>query len=50
MGPEAPDPSARFPRCALDMRDFNLKPPKILMLEVSPEVTIRAKIVAVRES
>lgn len=34
----------------IDMRDYDLKPPKILMLEVKPEVTVRAKIVAVRES
>jgi polyisoprenoid-binding protein YceI len=32
----------------LDMRDFNLDPPKILMLEVQPEVAVRAKIRAVR--
>lgn len=34
----------------IDMRDYNLKPPKILMLEVKPDVRLRAKIVAVRES
>ena len=32
----------------LDMRAFNLDPPKILMLEVQPDVAIRAKIRAVR--
>jgi polyisoprenoid-binding protein YceI len=32
----------------LDMRDFNLDPPKILMLEVQPDVAVRAKIRAVR--
>ena len=32
----------------LDMRDFNLDPPKILMLEVQPEISVRAKIRAVR--
>jgi hypothetical protein len=30
------------------MRDFNLDPPKILMLEVQPDVAVRAKIRAVR--
>jgi polyisoprenoid-binding protein YceI len=34
----------------IDMRDFNLDPPKILMLEVQPDVSIRAKIRAVRAS
>jgi polyisoprenoid-binding protein YceI len=33
----------------LDVRDFGLQPPKILMLQVYPEVRIRARIVAVRE-
>ncbi len=33
----------------LDMREFNLDPPKILMLEVKPEVRIQAKIRAVRD-
>ena len=34
----------------IDMRDFNLQPPKILMLQVLPEVSVRAKITAVREA
>jgi polyisoprenoid-binding protein YceI len=33
----------------LDVRDFGLQPPKILMLQVNPEVHIRARIIAVRE-
>jgi polyisoprenoid-binding protein YceI len=32
----------------IDMREFNLEPPKILMLEVQPHISIRAKICAVR--
>ena len=31
----------------IDLRNFNLKPPQILMLKVYPEVKIRARIVAV---
>jgi len=33
----------------LDVRDFGLQPPKFLMLQVFPEVRVRARIVAVRE-
>jgi polyisoprenoid-binding protein YceI len=33
----------------LDVRDFGLQPPKFLMLQVYPEVRVRARIVAVRE-
>jgi len=33
----------------IDLREFNLKPPQILMLKVYPEVKIRARIVARRE-
>ena len=32
----------------LDMREFNLEPPKILMLEVQAQINLRAKIRAVR--
>ncbi|HKA14149.1 MAG TPA: YceI family protein [Myxococcota bacterium] len=32
----------------LDMRDFNLEPPKILMLEVQAQINLHAKIRAVR--
>jgi polyisoprenoid-binding protein YceI len=31
-----------------DMRDFQLDPPKIMMLRVFPEVTVRGKLIAVR--
>ena len=34
----------------LDMREFNLEPPKILMLEVQAQINLRAKIRAVRAS
>ena len=34
----------------IDLRDFGLQPPKILMLKVYPDVKVRAKIVATRES
>jgi hypothetical protein len=34
----------------LDMRDFKLEPPKILMLEVQAQINLRAKIRAVRAS
>jgi polyisoprenoid-binding protein YceI len=33
-----------------DIRDFGMEPPRILMLKVQPEVTVRIDIVAVRES
>jgi hypothetical protein len=33
----------------LDVREFGLQPPKFLMLQVYPEVRVRARIVAVRE-
>jgi polyisoprenoid-binding protein YceI len=33
----------------IDVRDFGLQPPKILMLQVYPEVRIRARLVAIRE-
>lgn len=32
----------------IDMRDYDLDPPKILMLEVRPDVSIKAKLRAVR--
>lgn len=35
---------------SLDMREFNLEPPKILMLEVQAQINLRAKIRAVRAS
>lgn len=33
----------------IDMRDFRLEPPRILMLRVYPDVAIRGKVVAERE-
>lgn len=33
----------------IDLREFGLNPPKILMMKVYPEVKIRARVVAVRE-
>jgi polyisoprenoid-binding protein YceI len=33
----------------IDVRDFGLEPPKILMLKVYPDVKVRAKVVATRE-
>lgn len=33
----------------IDVREFGLNPPKILMMKVYPDVKIRAKVVAVRE-
>jgi polyisoprenoid-binding protein YceI len=33
----------------IDLRDFGLQPPRILMLKVYPEVKVRAKVVAARE-
>lgn len=33
----------------IDLRDFGLEPPKILMLKVYPDVKVRAKVVATRE-
>ena len=33
----------------IDLRDFGLQPPKILMLKVYPDVKVRAKVVATRE-
>ena len=32
-----------------DIRDFGMEPPRILMLKVHPEVTVRVAIVATRE-
>ena len=34
----------------IDVRDFGLQPPKILMFKVYPDVRVRAKVVATRES
>ena len=34
----------------LDMRTFGIDPPRLLMLKVQPEVSVRARIVAQRES
>jgi hypothetical protein len=31
-----------------DIRDFNMKPPKVLMFKVEPEVTVRIKVTAER--
>jgi hypothetical protein len=33
-----------------DIRDFGMDPPRILMLKVQPEVTVRVEIVAEKES
>lgn len=33
----------------IDMQDYGLVPPKLLMFRVYPEVKVRAKLVAVRE-
>lgn len=33
----------------LDIRDFGMDPPKVLMLKVDPQVKVRAKVVAVTE-
>jgi hypothetical protein len=33
-----------------DIRDFNVTPPKILMLKVHPEVKVRIRVEAVGES
>jgi polyisoprenoid-binding protein YceI len=35
---------------AFDIRDFGMEPPRILMLKVHPEVTVRVEIVAEKES
>ena len=35
---------------AIDMRDFGLQPPSFLMFKVQPEVQVRARLVAERES
>jgi polyisoprenoid-binding protein YceI len=32
-----------------DIRDYNLEPPKLLMLRVHPDITVRGRIVAERE-
>ena len=32
-----------------DMRDFGMEPPRILMLRVEPDVTVRVTIVAEKE-
>ena len=34
----------------IDMRDFDLDPPKIMMLEVKPEIQLRGHIFAVKEA
>lgn len=34
----------------IDMRDFGLNPPKILFLRVQPEVHVRARVIAIRET
>ena len=33
-----------------DIRDFGMDPPRILMLKVQPEVTVRVELVAEKES
>ena len=33
-----------------DIRDFGMEPPRILMLKVQPEVTVRVEIVAEKEN
>ena len=33
-----------------DIRDFGMEPPRILMLKVQPEVTVRVEIVAEKDS
>ena len=33
-----------------DIRDFGMEPPRILLLKVQPEVTVRVEIVAEKES
>ena len=33
-----------------DIRDFGMEPPRILMLKVQPEVTVRVEIVAEKEA
>ena len=33
----------------IDMQDYGLTPPKLLLFRVYPEVKVRARIVAVRE-
>ena len=35
---------------SFDIRDFGMEPPRILMLRVQPEVTVRVEIVAEKES
>jgi polyisoprenoid-binding protein YceI len=37
-------------RSTFDIRDFGMQPPRILMLKVMPEVTVRVEIVAEKES
>jgi hypothetical protein len=34
----------------IDMQDFGLKPPRILMFKVEPRVRVRARVVAEREA
>jgi polyisoprenoid-binding protein YceI len=34
----------------IDIRDFGMEPPRLLMLKVDPRVTVRARIVAVAEA
>jgi hypothetical protein len=35
---------------SFDIRDFGMQPPRILLLRVEPEVTVRVEIVAVEEA
>ncbi|HEX3090853.1 MAG TPA: YceI family protein, partial [Ilumatobacteraceae bacterium] len=37
-------------RSTFDIRDFGMDPPRILMLKVQPEVSVRVEIVAEKES
>ncbi len=37
-------------RSTFDIRDFGMEPPRILMLKVQPEVSVRVEIVAEKES
>lgn len=37
-------------QAVFDIRDFGMEPPRILMLKVQPEVTVRVEIVAEKES
>ena len=37
-------------KATFDIRDFGMEPPRILMLKVQPEVSVRVEIVAQKES